>query len=770
MIRRPPVWRSILALALFETAYYFAFQYGMTFSQASASPFWFPDSVLLCALLLTGPRQWWMFAIAALPVRLHPHLTAGIPAWFLLLTFAVDLTNTMLAATLLRRFSRDPRRLDSGCDFVFFCLFAVLLGPAISAFAGAAARHAVGYAYWAAWEQWFLGDALAQLVVTPAILFWVFGPWRKLITAPNRRKAEALVVALGIVASTVTAFSLPTGSNDFTESRFYAPITFLVWAALRFGMPGASGGIAILAFLCLDAELSGRGPFAGRSPEDTASAIQHFLILRAILAYAIAVLIDERKRVEQSLRESEGRFRQMADTAPVLIWMSDVDRFCNFFNQGWLEFTGRTLQQELGNGWAESVHADDVKHCLDALIRAFDARIPFELEYRLRRRDGEYRWLLDKGVPRFDAHGAFLGYIGVAIDIADRRTQEGELRAREQRYREVVESQTDPVCRYRADTTLTFVNEAFCHFFKKNREELVGVRLTHLVPARERELVPATPVPSGRMDGSGTFECEVACGDGRKRWQQWIVHPTNGDGRHEEFQATARDITERRNVEELLRATHQRLNHLAGQLIHAQEEERRRIARELHDDFNQRLAALAIGLSNLRNHIPKGNRTAFKRVNRLHDDAVVLSDEIRLIAHQLHPPAFGHDDLRSTFHSFCSKFSAMTRLPVDLVVSGEMRLRPEIAACCYRIVQEALQNIHKHAHARSVQVVVHLARHRVILLVADDGAGLDSNRLKTSRGLGVASMEERVRLLSGDFRIDKRPHGGTLISVEIPVV
>ena len=114
----------------------------------------------------------------------------------------------------------------------------------------------------------------------------------------------------------------------------------------------------------------------------------------------------------------------MAESAPVLLWMSGTDKLCNFFNRGWLAFTGRALEQEMGIGWAEGVHPDDMAHCVACYEAAFDAREAFELEYRLRRNDGEYRWVIDIGTPRYAPDGAFPGYIGSAIDITDRRRSE----------------------------------------------------------------------------------------------------------------------------------------------------------------------------------------------------------------------------------------------------------------------------------------------------------------------------------------------------------
>jgi PAS domain S-box-containing protein len=134
----------------------------------------------------------------------------------------------------------------------------------------------------------------------------------------------------------------------------------------------------------------------------------------------------ELRQLTADLRESEARFREVADAAPVLIWMSTPDKLCYFFNEGWLAFTGRSLAQELGNGWAEGVHADDFARCLQIYDQAFDARQPFSMEYRLRHHSGTYRWILDQGVPRFAGNGDFLGYIGGCIDIEEIKRAEAE--------------------------------------------------------------------------------------------------------------------------------------------------------------------------------------------------------------------------------------------------------------------------------------------------------------------------------------------------------
>ncbi len=132
-------------------------------------------------------------------------------------------------------------------------------------------------------------------------------------------------------------------------------------------------------------------------------------------------------RRDAALQESEERFRNVADTAPVFIWSTDFDKQCTYVNRPWLEFTGRTIDQELGAGWLESVHPDDRDHCFDTYTAAFDERKGFRMEYRLRRHDGEYRWVMDSGVPRYTTSGAFVGYIGSVVDITERREAEGSL-------------------------------------------------------------------------------------------------------------------------------------------------------------------------------------------------------------------------------------------------------------------------------------------------------------------------------------------------------
>jgi PAS domain S-box-containing protein len=146
--------------------------------------------------------------------------------------------------------------------------------------------------------------------------------------------------------------------------------------------------------------------------------------------------ISNRMRAAGAARDGEVLFQTVANSAPLLIWMAGADKSCTFCNAGWLTFTGRTLEAQLGEGWASGVHPDDLRRCLKTYSAAFDARVEFEMEYRLRRFDGQYRWIVARGVPSFEPDGAFRGYVGSCIDITERKQSEQSLVAANEHLRE----------------------------------------------------------------------------------------------------------------------------------------------------------------------------------------------------------------------------------------------------------------------------------------------------------------------------------------------
>jgi PAS domain S-box-containing protein len=348
--------------------------------------------------------------------------------------------------------------------------------------------------------------------------------------------------------------------------------------------------------------------------------------------------ITERRKQEQAVLESEERFRLMANAAPVLIWMSGPDKLCTYFNQGWLDFTGRPLEAELGNGWADGVNPEDVAECLEIYSQSFDRRSPFEMEYRLRRHDGEYRWLLDRGVPRVGPDGSFTGYIGSCIDITEMKVAEEGLR------------------------------------------------------------------------------------------------------------------------------------NLSGKLIEAQEEERKHIARELHDDINQQLALLAIGLEQLKQNPPRSRDQIRNRVQEIANRATLVSKDIQALSHRLHSSKLEYLGLVSAMQGFCGEFSEQHDVEVKFAHQEVPPSLPkDVSLCLFRILQAALANALKHSAVKSFEVVLRGTDRGIHLSVSDTGRGFDLESVLSGRGIGLISMRERARLIKGEISIQSKPNSGTTIDVDVPL-
>jgi PAS domain S-box-containing protein len=359
---------------------------------------------------------------------------------------------------------------------------------------------------------------------------------------------------------------------------------------------------------------------------------------KVVGASKIARDITERRRAEDAMRESEGRFRLVANTAPVLIWMSGPDKLCNYFNQPWLDFTGRPLEAELGNGWAGGVHPEDLKGCLDTYTHAFDRREQFEMHYRLRRHDGEYRWMSDTGVPRFNPDRSFAGYIGSCIDVTDHKLAEDALST------------------------------------------------------------------------------------------------------------------------------------VSRRLIEAHEEERTWIARELHDDVNQRIALLAIELGVLKQSLPDSSREIRNRIQKVGKSVSEIGKDIQALSHRLHSSKLEYLGILAAMAGFCKELSEHQNVEIDFNHSNVPSVvPPEVALCLFRVLQQALHNAVRHSGVRSFRVELRGVLEEIQLAVSDLGVGFDSKLAMHGKGLGLISMRERLHLVRGEISIDSKLNCGTTVHASVPL-
>ena len=364
---------------------------------------------------------------------------------------------------------------------------------------------------------------------------------------------------------------------------------------------------------------------------------------RVIGASKVARDITAQKRAERALRESEQRFRVITDASPVMVWMAGTDKLCYYFNKGWLDFVGRTLEQESGNGWAENVHPEDFDRCLQIFVSNFDACRPFEMEYRMRHHTGQYRWILDRGVPRYAPDGTFEGYVGGCLDIHDQK------------------------------------------------EAAEKVRI----------------------------------------------------------------------VDDMTR------------LVKAQDEERRRIARELHDSAGQTLAVLGMSLAQLV-HRAEGIAPDLAREGKAVEAIVQqLHREIRTTSYLLHPPLLDESGLASALNWYVEGLAERSDVAITLDVADDVgRLPSDMELAIFRLVQECLTNIHRHSGSKTAVIRVAREGQSVRAEVKDHGKGISPERLleiqSHGSGVGIRGIRERIRQFHGEMKIESNG-SGTSVIVSIPM-
>jgi PAS domain S-box-containing protein len=359
------------------------------------------------------------------------------------------------------------------------------------------------------------------------------------------------------------------------------------------------------------------------------------VLVQAMLIFGLLWQRIRNRKADFRLRESEKRFRLVADTTPALIWMCDKEGMVTYLNDRWIDFTGRDLATGLGDVWSTFVQADDVQSVKAANKRALEQQQGYSKEYRLRRHDGVYRWMLDIAAPRVNDDGAFAGFVGSAADITDQKLAQEAL-------------------------------------------EKIG-----------------------------------------------------------------------------------------GKLIEAQEEERSRIARELHDDICQRLALLSMELEQANRGSNSGRSPKLEEIRR---HCAEIAVDVQALSHKLHSSKLEYLGLAPAIRSYCREFSQQHDVTVQFADENVSNFLPrDISLSLFRITQEALQNAMKHSGMKQFSVVLRGSENEIQLEVSDRGAGFDVEGAKLDRGLGLVSMQERAHLVHGTFTIESAGIGGTRILVRVPL-
>ena len=358
---------------------------------------------------------------------------------------------------------------------------------------------------------------------------------------------------------------------------------------------------------------------------------------------------------------------------------------------------------------------------------------------------------------------------GLLVQRSSRRRIESALLASERRYRTLFENANDAIFLETEGDAIIGANLRACELLGYSREELLS-RLVPDLQAPEIRGRPGTVIKSELANHSDRpFETLDVHRDGRRIPVEVTDAVIEEDGKRMVL-SIVRDITERKQAEQAARESQNELRMLTGRLLKAQELERRRIARELHDDLNQSLALLAVELD-LLGQTPADSTAQFDaRARELSARVKQLSSAVHDLSHQLHPSKLEQLGLEAAVRSLCRELSLGHGLPIEFTHDDVPGAIPEdTALCLYRIVQEALRNTIKHSGARHAGVELRGFADAISLRIVDDGTGFDPESVDCEDGLGLVSMRERLHLVNGAITIDSRPSGGTRINVSVPL-
>jgi PAS domain S-box-containing protein len=348
------------------------------------------------------------------------------------------------------------------------------------------------------------------------------------------------------------------------------------------------------------------------------------------------------------------------------------------------------------------------------------------------------------------------------FNITERRRAEEALRESEERYRTVVEDQREVICRFRADGTLTFVNDVYCRFFGKTRPELLGQKwqpraVDEDVPMIEEKLRTLSPDnPVVLVENRGYSHT------GEIRWMQFVNRAFfDRSGHLLEIQTVGRDITDRRQAELVL-------EELSRRELEVQEEERRRLARELHDEIGQRLTGLRLTVDMLAGTMSAAELSALGEAQEV---LAGLIRDVRDMSLNLRPPVLDDFGLLPALFWMFERYAARTRIQVKFAHAGldNRPCAPSVETATYRIIQEALTNVARHAAVPEVVVNVWVETGRLLVRIEDGGRGFAPEVIGAGGSSGLSGMRERINLLGGRLTVEAAPGAGTQILAELPL-
>lgn len=520
--------------------------------------------------------------------------------------------------------------------------------------------------------------------------------------------------------------------------------------------------------------------------------LRHFLIsIDMILLKGTRCLltvgtdITERIQVEEALRESRQQLRAIVEGTSDAVFIKDLEGRYLLFNAAAGSFVGKNPEEVLGHDDTFIFPAEDATVLMEADRQVMAGGRTVTEEDYLTTADQEKRTFLATRGPLFDAHGRVSGLFGIARDITDRKRAEealrqlnatleqqvaertAALRESEERFRTFLGNAVNLAFIKSKDGRYLYVNRRFEEAFQLEQRQIVGKTDEELfggTQADQFQVNDRRVLESGRA-----VECEETARYADGLHTNIVVKFPLRDGAGQIYGTggIVTDITYRKQVEEKLRQQRAKLEDLTTKLLTAQERERQRIARDLHDDVTQRLASLSVDAGALE-QLCQSEPALLPHCLNIREAAQQLADDVHNFAYRLHPSSLVHLGLEAALRDHLDEFTQRTGMNVEYLPHKVPNGIPiDVATSLYRVTQESLQNVLKHADASTVTVRLLGTCHGVGVCVHDNGKGFEHEGA-SARGLGLLSMEERVRLMNGTFRTRTCPGNGTEVHAWVP--
>jgi len=486
--------------------------------------------------------------------------------------------------------------------------------------------------------------------------------------------------------------------------------------------------------------------------------------------------ILERKQAEDALRRSEDRNRLIIDTIPTMAWSVRPDGVVDFLNQRWVDYTGLSLEQYVEEP-TRPIHPEDVSRVIEKWLADIARGEPYEAEMRLQGTGGEYRWFLIRTAPLRDEQGKLIKWYGMSVDIEDRKRTEEALREAEQKYREIFENAGEGIFQSTPEGRYIAANPALARMYGfGSPEEMIRSlqdisRQVYVDPTRREEFRRQLK-EQGAVRG---FEHEVFRKDGSRLWISVNARAVRDEqGAIQYYEGTVQDITARKAAEEKLKATSEQLRALSARLQSAREEEGSRIAREIHDELGSSLTSLKWDLEEIDKQLSTpleplalvALREKFQTPMKLADLAI---SAIRKIASELRPSVLDDLGLVAAIEWQAQQFQARTGIICDCDCSLEkVELNEEQSTAAFRILQEALTNVLRHAEATRVEIKISRENGYLALSISDNGKGISDSEKSEQQSLGILGMRERAHLIGGEIDIKGFEGKGTVVDLRVP--